>query len=237
MLVVKNISKSLSGKQILKNIGFCLYKGEIVALVGPNGAGKTTLMRCLSGFYYLDEGEISFYNFSLRRDRQSVLAKMAYVPEMGGLYPEMTVYEYLSLMAALRRLSPKDTFDQMLSLVRKLNLEFVLKQKCETLSKGYKKRVALAGAMLSQPDILILDEPTEGLDPVQKKELRSFLKEYGKDHCILISTHVMEEVEALAQRILVLSKGKLVCDNTPEELKKATAKTDIEDSFQMITEE
>ena len=237
MLVVENVSKSFGLHRILKGISFCLSKGEIVALVGPNGAGKTTLMRCLSGFYRLDSGNIHIGDFSLQENRVSALAKVSYVPELGGLYPEMTVYEYLVFMARLKHLPKTDFSSQMRLLLDRLCLRSVLQQKCETLSKGYKKRVALAGAMLSRPDILILDEPTEGLDPIQKKQLRSFLQEYGIDHTILISTHIMEEVEALAQRVLVLSKGTLVCDKTAMALKEENANAGMEETFQIMVEE
>ena len=237
MLVVENVSKSFGEHRILKGISFSLSKGEIVALVGPNGAGKTTLMRCLSGFYHIDDGKIHIGDISLQESRVAALAKISYVPELGGLYPEMTVFEYLLFMAKLKHLPKTEFLSQLRLLLDRLDLKDVLQQKCETLSKGYKKRVALAGAMLSRPDLLILDEPTEGLDLIQKKQLRSFLLEYGANHAILISTHVMEEVEALAQRILVLSKGMLVCDKTARALKEENADAGLEETFQMMVEE
>ena len=231
MLVVKNITKSLGGRTILHHINFCLKKGEVIALLGPNGAGKTTLMRCLSGFYTLDEGEILLDGKNLTEERFDVLQRLAYVPEAGGIYPDMAVYEYLSFMAELKHLN-KQQFDENLSyLLKALDMQEVIGQKCETLSKGYKRRTALAGAMLSRPEVLILDEPTEGLDPQQKQYLRAFLKKYGKHNIVLISTHIMEEVEALADRVLLIKDGKLVCDTTPDDLKKITPDKDIESSF------
>ena len=237
MLIVRDISKRLGNKQILEKISFCLLKGEIAALLGPNGAGKTTLMRCLSGFYQLDEGSVSLDNLSVVQNRKAFLQKIAYVPEFGGLYMEMTVYEYLLFMAAIKHLSKNKISEKLRILVKELDLANVLEQKCETLSKGYKRRVALAGALLSEPEFLILDEPTEGLDPLQKEQLRLFLKEYAQNHIVLISTHIMEEVEAMAQRVLMLLKGKLVCDSTPQELKNNTSKTDMENTFRAIVEE
>lgn len=231
MLVVKNVSKILGGKTILHHINFCLKKGEIIALVGPNGAGKTTLMRCLTGFYEPDEGTVSFNNKQLNENRKEFLKGMAYVPETGGLYPEMTVFEYLRFMASLRHIIKKEFDGNIGNLVKALDLESVINQKCDTLSKGYKRRAAIAGALLSEPGLLILDEPTEGLDPKQKQQLRDFLRAYGKKNIILISTHIMEEVDMLADRVLLIKDGKLVCDTTPEDLKKITPQNSIENSF------
>ena len=234
MFIVKNVSKSLGNKEVLHNINFCLKKGQITALVGPNGAGKTTLMRCMIGFYDLSGGEIIFDNKRLLDDREKVLQDIAYVPEIGGLYPDMTVFEYLQFMASIKAMS-KDIFAKSLKrIVDALELATVINQKCDTLSKGYKRRVAVAEAMINSPKVLILDEPTEGLDPQQKKHLRTFLQEYGKKNIVLISTHIMEEVEAMADRILMIKDGKLVCDTTPDELKKATLGSNIEHSFYTI---
>lgn len=234
MLVVKNITKFLSGKCILHNINFCLKKGEVVALVGPNGAGKTTLMRCIMGFYEPDEGEILQGKKSLSNDRVDVLKNIAYVPETGGIYPDMTVYEYIKFMFDIKKMS-KTLFEQrFVNIVKKLDLESVINKKCDILSKGYKRRVAIAGAMISEPKVLILDEPTEGLDPNQKINLRDFLVEYAKKNIVLISTHIMEEVEAMANRILVINDGKLVCDTTPDDLKRITLKDRVEQSFYTI---
>lgn len=231
MLVVKNISKILGKKTILHHINFCLKKGEIIALVGPNGAGKTTLMRCLIGFYEPDEGEILLNNKILSPDNKESRKIISYVPEIGGLYPEMTVYEYLKFMSDVKHLDNQDFVDSLRYLLKALDLESVIYQKCSTLSKGFKRRAALAGALMSKPGVLILDEPTEGLDPQQKQHLRDFLKIYSKKNIILISTHIMEEVEMLADRVLVIKDGRLVCDTTPDDLKRITPENSIENSF------
>ena len=234
MFVVKNVIKTLGNKEILHGINFCLKKGQVVALVGPNGAGKTTLMRLLSGFYEQESGEISYNNLTIRDNRIEYLKNVAYVPEYGGIYPDMTVFEFLKFMADVRHVDSV-TFDKNVKVViRNLELDKVINQKCETLSKGFKRRVAIAGAMLFNPKVLILDEPTEGLDPQQKLKLRKVLQEYGKENILLISTHIMEEVEAMATRVLMIKNGKLVCDSTPDDLKKISDKNRIEESFQTI---
>lgn len=234
MLVVKNLNKTLGKKEILRNINFCLKNGQIVALVGPNGAGKTTLMRLICGFYKQEQGDIVFDNISLENNRTEFLRNIAYVPEHGGIYPDMSVFEFLVFMGKVKHLDNQSFTDEVKKVVKNLELESVINQKCETLSKGYKRRVAIAGAMLSEPKLLILDEPTEGLDPQQKLKLREVLQNYGKKNIILISTHIMEEVEALANRVLMIKKGKIVCDATPNDLKKLTSQNRIEESFYTI---
>ena len=231
MLIVKKISKLFRGHEIIKNVSFCLKKGEVMALLGPNGAGKTTLMRCIIGFYYPDEGDVLLDDISVYSDRKNMVNKIAYVPENGGIYPEMNVFEYLSFMASIKHVKNDEFKKRCRSIIKDLELESVLDQRCETLSKGYKRRVALAGALLAKPELLILDEPTEGLDPRQKKQVRDILRRYTQKGMVLISTHIMEEVEVLADRVLLINEGKVICDTTPEDMKKATPYNTIENSF------
>ena len=235
MLAVKNLSKSFGSIQAVDNVNFCLHKGEVTALLGPNGAGKTTLMRLISGYYVPDCGEVNINHHLLAGQRLAALAPLGYVPENGALYPEMTVYEYLQFMASLRQMDHQSFVDNLMFLLPQLELNKVLTRRCETLSKGYKKRVGLAGSLIHRPEILILDEPTEGLDPNQKFLIRGFIREYGRKNLVLISTHIMEEVEAMANRVLLLNEGKLVRDTTPQDLKKLTPLNDIEAAFRSIT--
>ena len=235
MLIVRNHSKSFGPVCAVNNVIFCLKKGEVVALLGPNGAGKTTLMRLMTGFYEPDCGAVELNGYDVNRKRLEALSRVAYVPESGALYPEMTVYEYLRFMAGLRRISHQDFVDNLVSLSKQLELDEVINRKCETLSKGYKRRVGIAGALLHRPKILILDEPTEGLDPNQKFSIRNFIKQYGERNIVIISTHIMEEVEAMANRVILLHRGKLIRDTTPQELKKITPDNDIEAAFRAIT--
>lgn len=235
MLIVKNLSKSFKQVKALDKVNFCLKKGYVTALLGPNGAGKTTLLRLLSGFYYPDEGDIYFNNIKLSENRLEAQKVFAYVPENGALYPEMTVAEYIKFMADLHHLSEENFVDNLASLIKELKLEEVINRRCDELSKGFKRRVALAGALIHRPQILILDEPTEGLDPNQKFFIRDLLRNYGRLHLVLISTHVMEEVDAFAERVLILNKGKLICDTTPDGLRGLTPQNDIETAFRAMT--
>ena len=234
MFVAKNITKSFGGKKILHNINFCLHKGEIVALVGPNGSGKTTLIKCMSGLYTPNEGALLWDNYSIIDNKKDFLHNIGYVPELGGLYPEMTIYEYLHFVASAKSIPFEEAEKEIAKLAIDMNISSAINQKCETLSKGYKRRTSLAGALLGSPRLLLLDEPTEGLDPVQKNSLRTFLREYAHNSTILISTHIMEEVDAVADRILIINGGKLIRDTTPQELKKTTPSANIEDAFNIL---
>jgi len=231
MLKVSNLSKKLGDKEILKDISFTLPSRGIIALLGPNGSGKTTLMRLLTGFYEPDSGSISVFSHSLDSERSLALAQVAYVPESGGLYPEMSVYDYLKFMSEVKHVSSPDFVNRLNNLISKLELNSVINHKCEHLSKGFARRVAIAGALISAPKFLILDEPGEGLDVRQKVNLRAFLKECSRSCAILISTHIMEDVEALAERILLILDGQLLCDATPRELKLKAHQYSIEESF------
>ncbi len=231
MLEVKGIRKYLGDREILRDISFSLSDNGITALLGPNGAGKTTLMRLLIGFYEPDFGDIIINGYSLDANRIKAVSHVAYVPESGGIYPEMTVFEYLKFMADIKHVTQADFAANLADLASSLELHQVMEQKCETLSKGFSRRVAIAGALISNPKFLILDEPCEGLDVKQKVNLRAFLKKRSRSCAILISTHIMEDVEAMADRILLLSSGQLICDAEPQELKSKANKLSIEASF------
>ncbi len=235
MLEVKNICKSFGSKKALNNVGFTVKKGQIVALLGENGAGKSTLLRILSGFYAADCGEVILNGLNLDTNRLSVLQQIGYVQEISALYPEMKVYEFLCFVADIRQLPVETKISQIKTVIAVLELTDVLNQKNETLSKGYKKRVELAAMLISEPAVLLLDEPTEGLDPNQKHALRQIIRQYAKTHMVIISTHTLEDVEALASRVLLLHKGNLEADSELKTFKK-TADNDLLKSFRKITE-
>lgn len=235
MIVAKNLSKSFNEIKAVDNINFCIKKGEVVTLLGPNGAGKTTLMRLLTGYIQPTSGEALVYGFDVTEDRVDALRKIGYVPENAPLYPEMSVYEYLRFAADLWKLSKDDFIKNFAETVEQLKLSNVLNQKIETLSKGYKHRTAVAAALIHKPKALILDEPTEGLDPNQKFEMRRFIKNYGEKNIVIVSTHIMEEVEAIASRVILINNGKLIRDTTPTNLLQAYPNQSIAEIFRRIT--
>lgn len=237
MIVAKSLSKNFGQLKALNNLNFCLNKGDVVALLGPNGAGKTTLLRLLTGYLTPSEGDVEIFGCNPAAKRVDALLKVGYVPENAPLYPEMTVFEFIKYSADLRGLSKEKFIPNLKETIAQMHLEGVINQKIETLSKGFKHRVAIAAALIHQPRILILDEPTEGLDPNQKFEIHKFISEYGKRNIIIISTHILEEVEAVANRVILLNKGKLVRDTTPQELKLSGSDYDIASAFRAITGE
>lgn len=237
MIVAKNLSKTFNNIKAVDNINFCINKGEVVALLGPNGAGKTTLMRLLTGYLQPDRGEAVIYGMDIAENRVDALKKIGYVPENAPLYPEMTVFEYLRFAAGLRGIAKDDFLINLAEVSSQLKLSSVLNQKIETLSKGFKHRTAVAGALIHKPRMLILDEPTEGLDPNQKFDMRSFIRRYGEKNIVIISTHIMEEVENVASRVLLLNNGKLIRDTTPISLKNLYPENNIAETFRRITSE
>lgn len=237
MIVAKKLSKNFGSIRALDNLNFCLKKGDVVALLGPNGAGKTTLLRLLTGYLLPSEGNVEIYGHDPRFQRVEALSKIGYVPENAPLYPEMTVFEFIKYAADLRHLGGEAFLAALREASAQMRLNDVMTRKIETLSKGFKHRVAIAAALIHQPRILILDEPTEGLDPNQKHEIHKFIREYARRSIIVISTHILEEVEAVANRVILLHKGKLVRDTTPQELKLSGADYDIASAFRTITGE
>lgn len=235
MIAIKDLNKSFGCKKVIHNLNICINNNEVVALLGPNGAGKTTLMRLMTGFYQPDSGEIIINHHRLTEERIAALKNTAYVPEVGALYPEMSVFEYIKYMADLRQMANQAFIDNLLTLVQELGIEEVINQRCETLSKGFKRRVAIAGALIHRPKTVILDEPTEGLDPNQKQSVREFIRNYGKKNTVVISTHIMEEVEAMAGRVILINHGRLICDTTPALLLQNTAASDIDEAFRALT--
>jgi len=236
MLKVQEISKSFGEKQALKAINFSVKRGQIAALLGENGAGKSTLLRILSGFIEPNTGTVDIDGVEISQDRQAFLAQVGYVQEISALYGEMNVYEFLNFVADIRRVNAEDKKAKIKEVVDLLELRDVIGQKNETLSKGFKKRVELAAVLLAQPTVLLLDEPTEGLDPNQKFSIRQTIKKYAKDHVIIISTHTLEDVEAVADSVLLLHKGELLTDAKLSDFKKK-AKNDLLESFRKATKD
>ena len=234
MLVVKKLSKNFGRIRAVNNVNFSLKQGEIVTLLGPNGAGKTTLMRLLSGYLEPSSGSISILEHDIISERKEALKNIGYVPENSPLYGDMTVFEYFLFIGKLRRMDDSSFQERYNEIVNNFELKTVINQRIETLSKGFRHRTAIAGALLTKPKILILDEPTEGLDPNQKHAFRQFLKSYGQKNLVIVSTHIMEEVEALATRVIMMNKGRIIKDSTAFDLKSFAKSQTLEDAFRQI---
>ncbi len=234
MLTVENVSKKFGSLEVLKDVSFKVKSGEIVALLGKNGAGKSTLLKIISGYIDSDFGKICLDNCNIQNERIKFLENLAYVPENSSLYSDMSVYEFLEFTANIRCKVENQMVRKIREICAAIGLNDVLFQKCETLSKGYKKRVAIAAALLDNSTLVLLDEPTEGLDPSQKIELHKSLKKMAKNHHIIISTHLMEDVEAVADRIVLIDKGKVLCNLSLNEFKKFS-KNSLMDAFNVAT--
>lgn len=213
---VKNITKLYGSQLALNAINFKINKGDIVGFLGPNGAGKSTLMKILTGYIKASEGEALVNNFNVNTHKIEAQKSIGYLPEHNPLYLEMYVKEYLLFNAAIHKV-PKEEVDK---IIVKVGLITEAHKKNNQLSKGYRQRVGLAAALLHNPEVIILDEPTTGLDPNQLIEIRNLIKEVGKDKTVLFSTHIMQEVEAICNRVILINKGEIIADKNLSELKK-----------------
>ncbi|WP_052910259.1 ABC transporter ATP-binding protein [Riemerella anatipestifer] len=228
ILDIVNLTKKFGEQVALNQISLTIQKNEIIGLLGPNGAGKSTLMKTISGVLDIEEGEISFNGSSLVGTLDAK-KKIGFLPENNPLYTEMYVREYLELVADIHRI-PKQRIDEVIDLV---GITPEKSKKIGQLSKGYKQRVGLAQAIIHQPDLLILDEPTNGLDPNQILEIREVIKEIGRKKTVILSTHIMQEVEALCSRVILIHKGNIMQDSPIEEFKGKYAS--LEEAFAAYT--
>ncbi|MCD4771917.1 MAG: gliding motility-associated ABC transporter ATP-binding subunit GldA [Bacteroidales bacterium] len=216
---VKNISKLYGKQKALDNISLEVKTGEIVGLLGPNGAGKSTMMKIITCFIPPTSGDVFVNDFDIYEQAIEVRKCIGYLPENNPLYLEMYVREYLSFIAGIHKLGKK-TSSQIDKMIEMCGLELEYKKKIGALSKGYRQRVGLAQALIHDPDVLILDEPTSGLDPNQLLEIRSLIKNIGKEKTIMLSTHIMQEVEAICDRAIIINNGKIVADDFTKNLSK-----------------
>jgi ABC-2 type transport system ATP-binding protein len=221
MITVEGLSKSYGGTSFaVSDVSFRVEKGEVVGFLGPNGAGKTTTLRVIAGFLGMTAGKVTLAGHDVVTESTAARASVGYMPETVPLYPEMRVREYLEFRADLKRV-PRDKRAGFLDLaMSQARVSSVADKLIGHLSKGYRQRVGLADALVARPPILILDEPTAGLDPNQIREIRSLVCELGREHAVLLSTHILPEVEATCDRALVISKGKLVAEGTIDELRE-----------------
>ncbi|MEM1257267.1 MAG: gliding motility-associated ABC transporter ATP-binding subunit GldA [Bacteroidota bacterium] len=229
---VQNITKTFGKQKALDKVSFEIKKGEIVGFLGPNGAGKSTMMRILTTFYLADTGKVHVNGFDVLESTKQVQMSIGYLPEHNPLYSEMYVKEYLEFNAEAYRTSKS----RIPEVIAQTGLTFEAHKKIGQLSKGYRQRVGLAAALLHDPKVLILDEPTTGLDPNQLIEIRKLIKEIGKEKTILLSTHIMKEVEAVCDRVILINKGAIVADKKLNELRQTTQQV-LEVEFDYRVEE
>lgn len=224
MIKVSKLNKSFGSVNALSGLSFEIKKGEIVGFLGPNGAGKTTTMRLLTGYLSPDSGSISIDGKNIDDNLQLAQSKIGYLPENNPLYKDMLVSETLDFAADLKHIPTNKIKSSLDFVVNALGIDDVFYRQIGELSKGYKQRVGMAMALLHKPKILIMDEPTEGLDPNQRTEIRSLIKDLAKERTIILSTHVMGEANAVATRLLIINQGKLVADGTPQQLAEGSSK-------------
>ena len=219
MIEVSHLSKKYGTHPAIEDLSFTVGDGQIFGLLGPNGAGKSTIMNILTGYLAPTSGEVKVAGFSLPEQTQQAKACVGYLPEQPPLYPEMTVQEYLDFAAELKGIKKKaERKEQVLRAARRTGLEDVLPRLIRSLSKGYRQRVGIAQALLGAPQLIILDEPTVGLDPAQVIEIRRLIQELGKTHTVILSSHILSEVQAVCSQVLILSKGHLVAVGAPKQL-------------------
>ncbi|MEP1447079.1 MAG: ABC transporter ATP-binding protein [Paraglaciecola sp.] len=220
MISVKNLYKSFNGFQAVNDLSFDIKPGEVVGFLGPNGAGKSTTMKMLTGFLLPTSGEIYISDLSLKHSALAIKQKIGYLPEGAPAYGDMTPFQFLSFIAKVRGYKGAEKAQKIEKVVKQVELHDVLDKPIDNLSKGFKRRVGLAQALIHDPEILILDEPTDGLDPNQKHQVRELIKNLSKDKIVIISTHILEEVTAVCNRVMIISKGKLLFDDTPNALNR-----------------
>jgi ABC-type multidrug transport system, ATPase component len=236
MIEVKGLVKTYGAKRAVNGVSFRVNRGEILGFLGPNGAGKSTTMKMLTGFLRPDAGTATVDGLDVTVDPVGVKSKLGYLPESAPAYPEMTVEEFLTFIAEVRGF--RETVEKRARIEHVLGLTHlasVRKQTIETLSKGYKQRVGFAQALLHDPPALVLDEPTDGLDPNQKNEVRSLIRSMAAQKAVILSTHILEEVDALCTRVIIISQGKVVVDETPDQLRARQPGARLDEIFRSLT--
>ncbi len=236
MIQVQNLRKEFGAKVAVDNVSFTVNKGEVLGFLGPNGAGKSTSMRMVTGYFRPTSGSISVGGIDMLENPELAKRSIGYLPENAPLYSDMTVASFLGFCAEVRGITgaaKSKAIDRVLDLCF---LHRVRNQSVDTLSKGYRHRTCFAQSIIHDPDVLILDEPTDGLDPNQKHEVRQLIKNMGKDKAIIFSTHILEEVDAACSRAMIIDRGKVVADGTPEQLRKLVpGAASLDEVFRSIT--
>jgi ABC-2 type transport system ATP-binding protein len=230
-LEIKKINKKYGDQDALIDVSFSLKKGDIVGFLGPNGAGKTTLMKIITSIIKQDSGDITINGYDTQKNEISTKKQIGYLAENNPLYKDMLVTEYLDFIASLYEIENKK--DKVKEIIKKTGLESEIKKKIEELSKGYKQRVGIAAALVHDPNVLILDEPTTGLDPNQLIEIRKLIQEIGQEKIVLLSTHILQEIPKICNHIIIINKGRIVENTRMQNLIKKS--NNLEDHFQKLT--
>jgi len=223
MLTIEHLSRTYGELTAVDDVSFTIQSGEIVGLLGHNGAGKTTIMKMLSGYLEPNGGQIKIDGIDLAEDRIGVQSRLGYLPEVLPIYPEMSVADYLDYAANLKGLEADEKYQEIRRAIQATDISSKLLAPIATLSRGYKQRVGVAQAILGRPKLLILDEPTNGLDPTQTQQMRHLIQELAKDATVILSTHIMQEVDAICDRVLIMRRGKLAVDARLEELRQSNS--------------
>ena len=222
MIEVKNVTKKYPNIKAVDNINFTIKDGEVVGFLGPNGAGKTTTMNMITGFIEPTEGQIIINGFDIVKKSKKAKKQIGYMPEGVPLYTELTAREFVNYMAELKDVKAKERKEAVETAIEETGLKDVQNKLIKNLSRGYKQRVSMAGALVGNPEVIILDEPTVGLDPKQITEIRSLIKELGKKHTVILSSHILSEVSQICERVIIINHGKIVAIDTPENLENKT---------------
>ncbi len=225
MIEVKNLVKRYGNHLALDNVSFTIEKGEVVGFLGPNGAGKSTTMNIITGYLSSTEGEVLVDGLSVLDNPEKAKQKIGYLPEIPPLYTDMTVNEYLSFVCDLKKVPLSQKAEMITRITKQVRINDVRKRLIRNLSKGYKQRVGIAQALIGQPELLILDEPTVGLDPKQITEVRDLIKNLSEDHTLIISSHILAEVQAVCDRVIIINRGRIVAEDTPDNLAKTAVKS------------
>lgn len=234
MITVKNVTKKYGKFKAVDNISFEINDGEIIGLLGPNGAGKSTTMNILTGFIEPTEGEVIINGYNISKKPKKVKKCIGYMPEGVPLYKDMTVKEFITYMAELKGVKRSQIRESVEQAIQDTWLQNVKKVLIRNLSKGYKQRVSMAGALVGNPEIIILDEPTVGLDPKQIIEIRNLIKKLGKNHTLIISSHILSEISQICEKVIIINKGQIVAVDSPEHLEDTV---NVEDAINIIVED
>ena len=218
MITISNLTKKYGDKYALDNISFNVKKGEVLGFLGPNGAGKSTTMNIITGYISYTDGSVNIDGYDILENPIEVKKKIGYLPEIPPLYLDMVVWDYLEFVYELKKIKTEDEKSHIQQVIDMVKIDNVKNRKIANLSKGYRQRVGLAGALIGDPEILILDEPTVGLDPKQIIEIRNVIKELGKEKTVILSSHILSEISAVCDRVIIINKGKFVAEDTPKNL-------------------